>query len=76
MVAFATGFVVCIQLTGDKYQTWRGLRVGDSRERAELLYGDIGPDSYLFPAFPFEVAIDETDHVSKITFNSYMFHAE
>ncbi len=39
-----TGFVVCIQLTGDKYQTWRGLRVGASRERAELLYGDLGPD--------------------------------
>lgn len=77
---FATGFVVCIQLTGDRYQTWRGLRVGDSRERAELLYGYLGPDtpeiSAPFTAFPLEVAFDETDHVSKITFNSYMFHAQ
>lgn len=72
----ATGYVVCIQLTGDKYQTWRGLRVGDSRERAELLYGDLGPDSELFTAFPFEVTFDETDHVSKIAINSYMFDAD
>lgn len=67
------GCVVAVHLTGDTYCTWRGLRVGDSRERAELLYGDLGPDSSLFQAFPFEVEFDETDHVSAIQFNSYFF---
>lgn len=73
MEGIDTGFVVCIKITGDKYPTWRGLRVGDSRERAELLYGDLGPDSYLFPAFPFVVEFDETDHVSAIKLNSHLF---
>lgn len=67
------GCVAAVHLTGDTYCTWRGLRVGDSRERAELLYGDLGPDSYLFQAFPFEVEFDKTDHVSAIRFESYFF---
>ena len=29
-----------------------------------------------FTAFPLDVEFDETNHVSKITFNSYMFHAD
>lgn len=67
------GHVVSIQLTGDKYSTWRGLRVGDSRERAELLYGNIEETGALFPSFSFQVEFDETDHVSRITFSANLF---
>ncbi len=64
------GKIAAIQVTGSRYRTPRGLRVGDSVQRAKLLYGDSERTFYLTDKFQCQVTDGK---VSSLVFGTRYF---
>lgn len=66
--------VCSIHLTDNTYHTFRGLKVGDSKERAEFLYGDLERLRAVYTGWYVEFKFDENDIVKEIVIGSRHKH--